>query len=146
MADNAASRHVQDSRASPDHPGSRRIVLAPQIPNGHSNRNPWANQAPKFDAQSQTIAAGVEFTFHVDYDVDFWMVAVVTAPNLSCRVVAAPSAAGMGLLLGGGGSAKLPGTGPDLSVRNTGANPLTFVAVATVGYPLQLDYDPGDLA
>lgn len=129
-----------------DHPGSRRITLAPQIPNRGFRTSPWNNQAPKFDVQTKTIAAGAEDVFHVDYDVEFWMIAVVTAASILCRVVAAPSAAGVGLILGGGGNANMPGSGPDLAVRNTGTNPLTFVAVATVGHQLHLTYDPGDLA
>lgn len=129
-----------------EHPASRRTTLAPQIPNRGLRKSPWSDQANKFDVQSRTIIAGDEYVFHVDYDVEFWMVAVIVAANVSCRVVAAPSAAGVGLLFGGGGHANQPGAGPDLAVRNTSANPLTFIAVAVVGYQLQLTYDPGDLA
>jgi len=129
-----------------DHPGSRRITLAPQIPNRGFERSPWANQAPKFDAQSAIIAAGVEFVFHEDWDVDYWMVAVIVAATVRCIVSAGPSAAGSALMFGGGGHANMPGNGGDLAVRNTGSNPMTVIAVATVGYPIQLTYDPGDLA
>lgn len=129
-----------------DHPGSRRVTVAPQLPNGKFRVSPFAdNLAPKCVTFSDTIAAGIENAFHCDFDVEFWYVAIITAAGIRCNVVAASSAAGPAWLFGGGGNARVPGAGPDLAYRNTGANPLTIVAIATVGYPL-LTYDPGDLA
>ena len=129
-----------------DHPASRRITLAPQLPNKRWHVSPFAeNRAPKCVTNTDTIAANTENAFHVDFDVEFWYVAVKAAAAVSCNVVAASSAAGPAWLFGGGGYAKIPGNGPDLAYRNTGTNPLTIIAIATVGYP-DLRYDPGDLA
>jgi len=129
-----------------DHPGSRRITLAPQLPNNGLRVSPFAeNRAPKAVTNVSTVAAGVEDVFHVDFDVEFWYVAIRAQASVLCNVVAASSAAGPAWLFGGGGNGKIPGNGPDLSFRNIGANPLTIVAIATVNYP-DLRYDPGDLA
>lgn len=129
-----------------DHPASRRITLQPQLPNRGFRVSPFAdNGAPKCVTFTDTVAAGVENAFHCDFDVQYWYVAIITAVSIRCNVVAASSAAGPAWIFGGGGNAKIPGAGPDLAYRNTGSNPLTIVAIATVGYP-DLIYDPGDLA
>lgn len=146
-ANNSTAQHVQDLRAAPDHPGSRRVTLTPQIPNKSFSVSPFRNYSvPKCVTYSAIVPAGVEDTFHADFNVEFWYVAIIAAAGVRCNVVAAPSAAGPAWIFGGGGHARIPGAdSPDLAFRNTGANPLTIIAIATVGYP-DLDYDPGDLA
>lgn len=138
---------MNNPHAPPDHPGSRRITVMPSLPNNGSKSSPFSSTqgAPKFAIYVATVAAGVEDTFHTDFMVEKWLIAVLPAASVRVNVVAGSSAAGPAMPFGGGGSAKIPGDGPDLAFRNTGSNPLTIVGIAIVGYDW-VDYDPGDLA
>jgi hypothetical protein len=130
-------------------PGHRILTNMPTLPNNGARSSGFNTTriVPKCMVYNDTVAAGIENAFHCDFDVEWWIVAVIAAAGVRAQVVAASSAAGPGWQFGGGGHANIPAQNtPDLAYKNIGANPLTIVAVAIVGYPITLDYDPGDLA
>lgn len=130
-------------------PGQRTFTNLPQIPNEHMRDSPFnrGRMAPKWQMFNETVAAGQESSQHADFPVECWMFAVIASASVRISASPGPSAAGPVLLFGGGGHANIPGDGGgDISYRNTGAVPATIVAIATVGYRWELDYDPGDLA
>ena len=134
--------------AYPLNPGNRTFVSDPQLPKKAQFGSPFQRngQAPKYQPFNAVVAAGTEITFPTNWLVECWIIGVVPAASVRVQIAAGESASGDVLLFGGGGSAKIPGDGTSLAIRNTGANPATVCAVATAGYSWSLDYDPGDLA
>lgn len=144
--DNPVSPRTDAIRNAPDHPGSRRITLAPQLPNQGLKGSPWSQQAIKSIPQFLILIAGQEDVFRQDWEVEFWQVGVLPVASVLVNVVPGDSASGPGWRFTGGGKATIPGNGNALAVRNIGATTLTIVAIATVGYPLIPEYTPGGLA
>lgn len=144
--DNPVSDRTDATRDTPDHPGSRRITLAPQLPNAGLKGSPWSQQAIKSIPAFLTLAAGAEDVFRQDWEVEFWQVGVLPIAAVVVNVVPGDSAAGPGWRFTGGGSATIPGNGNALAVRNIGATTMTIVAVAIVGYKLIPAYNPGGIA
>jgi hypothetical protein len=129
-------------------PGHRSLTNLPQLPNRGIRPSPFGQGAPKWQPfNAIAVAQGVEGTFHADFIVEAWLVAVVAAAGVSVIMSPGPSAAGATLFFGGGGNAMIPGDGGgDLAYRVLSTNPATIIAIATDGYKWELTYDPGDLA
>lgn len=133
--------------AAPERPGARVFTIEPQLGGDTIPQSPWNRDGDtdKFIPMGAVIAAGQTAPFHVDFDVESWIVSVMPAAGVFVQVYPGPGATGPGFPGAGGAKGRIPGAGPDLQIRNVGAVSATVVAIATRGYKW-LTWECGTLA